>query len=154
MGLYAALFARAPLLVRLRAPLGRRLPGKLTSLRLALSQARDLPRDVVAGVLLLSVLTHGLGIAAYALVASALDLDLALATVAWTRSAAVLIAIVPISVAGLGVREGVLVVLLAPYGIAAADALTYSLLAFGTTILAVGLLGGVLEALRLLWGRR
>ena len=65
-----------------------------------------------------------------------------------------LVAILPISVAGLGVREGAMVILLAPCGVAAADALTYALLAFATTILAVGLLGGLLEAIRLLRGQR
>jgi uncharacterized membrane protein YbhN (UPF0104 family) len=75
-----------------------------------------------------------------------------LATIAWTRAAAVLIAVLPISISGLGVREGAMVVLLAPYGIAAADALAYALLAFATTILAVGLLGSLLEAWRMVRG--
>ena len=154
LALHVALFAKAPSIARLRGRLGRWRPDRLTSLREALRHARDLSRAVVAKVFALSILTHGLGVVAYGLVASALDLDLALATIAWTRSAAVLIAILPISVAGLGVREGAMVVLLAPYGITAADALTYALLAFATTILAVGLLGGLLEAFRLLRGER
>ena len=102
----------------------------------------------------LGILTHGIGVVAFSLVAGALSLDLSLATIAWTRSAAVLVAILPISVAGLGVREGAMVILLAPYGIGAADALTYSLLAFATTVLSVGLLGGLIEAIRVLRGQR
>lgn len=47
-------------------------------------------------------------------------------------------------------RESAMVILLAAYGIDAADALTYSLLAFASTVLAMGLLGGVLEGARLL----
>lgn len=152
--LHAALFATTPLVARLRDSLGRRWPDRLTSLREALRQSRDLPRSIVVQMFALGILTHGLGVIAYGLVAGALDLDLSLATIAWTRSAAVLIAILPISVAGLGVREGAMVVLLAPYGITAADALTYALLAFATTILAVGLVGGLLEAFRLLRGQR
>ena len=153
--LHAALFtAPPPALARLRDRLGRWWPDRLTSLREALRHSRDLSRGIVAKVFVLSVLTHGLGVIAYGLVASALELDLSLATIAWTRSAAVLIAILPISVAGLGVREGAMVVLLAPYGIAAADALTYALLVFATTILAVGLVGGLIEAVRLLRGQR
>jgi glycosyltransferase 2 family protein len=153
--LHAALFTTAPPLpARLRGSLGRWWPDRLASLRDALRQSRGLSRSVVAKLFALGILTHGLGVIAYGLVASALDLDLSLATVAWTRSAAVLVAILPISVAGLGVREGAMVVLLAPYGITAADALTYALLAFATTILAVGLLGGLLEASRLLRGQR
>jgi glycosyltransferase 2 family protein len=152
--LHAALFTTAPVLARLRGSLGRWWPDRLTSLRETLRDSRDLSGAVVAKVFALSILTHALGVIAYGLVASALDLDLSLATIAWTRSAAVLIAILPISVAGLGVREGAMVVLLAPYGIAAADALAYALLAFATTILAVGLVGGLLETVRLLRGQR
>jgi uncharacterized membrane protein YbhN (UPF0104 family) len=154
LALYAVLFTPGPGLAGLRGRLGRWWPAKLTSLRDAVRASRNLSAGVVAGVFALGILTHGLGVIAYGLVASALDLDIGLATIAWTRSAAVLIVILPISVAGLGVREGAMVVLLAPYGISAADALTYALLAFATTILAVGLLGGLLEALRLLRGRR
>jgi glycosyltransferase 2 family protein len=153
--LYAALFTTAPPLpARLRGSLGRWWPDRLASLRDALRQSRDLSPGVVAKLFALSIVTHGLGVIAYGLVASALDLELSLATIAWTRSAAVLVAILPISVAGLGVREGAMVILLAPYGITAADSLTYALLAFATTILAVGLVGGLLEALRLLRGQR
>lgn len=153
--LHAGLFATAPpVLAGLRGSLGRWWPDRLAALRDALRQSRNLSRSVVAKVLALSILTHGLGVIAYGLVACALDLDLSLATIGWTRSAAVLIAILPISVAGLGVREGAMVVLLAPYGVTAAGAVTYALLAFATTILAVGLLGGLLEALRLLRGQR
>jgi uncharacterized membrane protein YbhN (UPF0104 family) len=151
--LHAALFT-TPLLTWLPGSLGRWWPDRLTSLRQALRHARDLSRSVVAGVFALGILTHGCGVIAYSLVACALDLDLSVATIAWTRSVAMLVAILPISIAGLGVREGAMVVLLAPYGITAADALTYALLAFATTILAVGLLGGLLEAYRLLRGQR
>jgi uncharacterized membrane protein YbhN (UPF0104 family) len=148
--LHGVLFTTGPpLFAGLRASLGRWWSARLASLRAALQRSRGLPRGTVAAVFALSIAAHGLGIAAFALVGNALDLDLSLATIAWTRSAAVLIAILPISVAGLGVREGTLVVLLAPYGIAAADALTYGLLVFATTILAVGLLGGLIEACRL-----
>jgi glycosyltransferase 2 family protein len=149
--LHATLFSTGvPPLAWLRGQLNRLWPGRLASLREALRQARGLPRDTVAGVFALSLLTHALGVAAFGLVAAALSLDLSIATIAWTRSAAVLVAILPISVAGLGVREGAMVVLLAPHGIAGADALTYSLLAFAATVLAVGLLGGLLEAIRFL----
>jgi uncharacterized membrane protein YbhN (UPF0104 family) len=152
--LHAALFAKAPVPVRLSKRLGDWWPERLRSLRDALRRARGLSWRVVAKVFGLSILTHALGVFAYGVVASGLDLDLALTTVAWTRSAAVLVAILPISVAGLGVREGAMVILLAPYGVAAADALAYALLAFATTIVAVGILGGLLEAVRLLQGER
>jgi hypothetical protein len=149
--LHAALFSTAPpLLAGLRGRLNRFWPGRLDSLREALRQSRALSREAVAKVFALGILTHGIGVVAFSLVAGALSLDLSIATIAWTRSAAVLVAILPISVAGLGVREGAMMVLLAPYGIGAADALTYSLLAFATTVVSMGLLGGLIEAIRFL----
>jgi hypothetical protein len=77
-------------------------------------------------------------------------MELAYLTIGWTRSAAVLVTVLPVSLAGLGLREGAFVLLLAPYAVAPADALAYSLLAFATTVLAVGLIGGAIEAFRLL----
>ena len=134
----------------IRHVFGRLLPRRAASLREALRDSRGLPRPTVVAVAGLSLLTHALGIAAFGVVAGALDLELSIATVAWTRSAALLVAILPISVAGLGVREGAMVALLAPYGVPTADALTYSLLAFVTTVLAVGAVGGLTEARRVL----
>jgi hypothetical protein len=51
---------------------------------------------------------------------------------------------VPASVSGLGLREGVLVLLLPRYGVPPADALAFSILIFGYTVL-LGLSGGILE---------
>jgi uncharacterized membrane protein YbhN (UPF0104 family) len=124
-------------------------PARLAPLRDALHRPRSLRGSLVAA-LGLGLLTQMLGTAVYVLVASALDLDLSLATVGWTRAAAMLVAILPVSIAGLGVREGVLVLLLAPYGISAADALAYGLLAFVVSVLVPGLAGAIVEADRLL----
>lgn len=46
---------------------------------------------------------------------------------------------------GLGVREGLLIVLLAPFGIGSSSAMTLALLLLSLSI-AIGLLGGALEA--------
>jgi uncharacterized membrane protein YbhN (UPF0104 family) len=135
---------------RLSARLARRWPNRLASVRQALSRSRRLPRPLLVQVFLLGIVVHLVGILAFALVAAALQLSLPLPTIGWTRSAAILITVLPLSVAGLGLREGAFVLLLAPYGVSAADALSYSLLAFAATVLAIGLLGGVLEACRLL----
>ena len=121
-------------------------PRKLETLRIALQQASDLPRRLILSALVIGIAIHLIGTGAYALVALALDLQLSLMTIAWTRAAAMLIAILPISVSGLGVREGVMLVLLAPYGVSSAEALAFSLLAFASTTLALGLIGGLIEA--------
>lgn len=133
-----------------RVLFGRLLPRRASSLREALANARTLGGRTVAEVFALGGVTHGLGIAAFWVLSVALGLDLSPATAAWTRSAALLVAILPISTAGLGVREGAMMVLLAPYGVSGTDALTYSLLAFATTVLGPAAVGGLLEARRLL----
>ena len=66
----------------------------------------------------------------------------------WMRSIAMLVAILPFSVSGLGLREGTLVALLGQRGVPADAALGYSLLVFGITVLSVALVGGVIEAIR------
>ena len=63
----------APLLPRLRGSLGRWWPDRLSSLREALRQSRNLSQGIVARVFALSILTHLLGVVAYGLVASALE---------------------------------------------------------------------------------
>jgi hypothetical protein len=143
-----AVFRPLPLITPLWRWLVARWPRKLTTLREAMERARSLPWRLWLLVFALGFAVHLIGVAAYYLVAWSLDLELSVWTVGWTRSAAILLAIVPVSVAGLGIREGALVVLLAPYGVDPANAISYGLLAFATTILAIGLLGGVMEGRR------
>lgn len=56
-----------------------------------------------------------------------------------------LAAMLPVTLSGIGVREGAWALLLAPYGIAAADAVAYSLLYF-LAFVAVGIAGGIVFA--------
>jgi glycosyltransferase 2 family protein len=99
---------------------------------------------------LLSIAVHGLGIFAWWILARAIDLDLGLLEIAWVRSASLVVGLLPITVGGLGLREGTTIVLLAFFNVAAADALALSLLAFLVTTLGVGAVGGVGEAAHLL----
>ena len=150
LGLMAALVTELSFPARLGRIAGGRLSGAVERLRRAQGVARDLPRSVLLRVVAVALFTQLLGVAAYALVAAALGLELSLVTVAWARSAALLLAILPVSVSGLGVREGAVVVLLAPYGIAAPDAMAFSLAGFTATTVVSALLGGVLEIRRTL----
>jgi uncharacterized membrane protein YbhN (UPF0104 family) len=107
-----------------------------------------LPVRTIGLILFLSCLAQLPGIAAFAILAYALGIPLSFGTLGWIRSVVLLVTALPISVAGLGVREGVLLILLRPYGVSDADALAYSLLIFAVTIVAAGLAGGVFEAVR------
>jgi hypothetical protein len=129
-----------------------RIPAGVT--RAVRPRVRPKLSTVIAATML-SVAVHGLGILAWWVLARALGLDLSLLEVAWVRSAALVVGLLPLTVGGLGLREGTTVALLAFLGGAPADALSLSLLAFTVTVLGVGRVGGVAEAARLLprWQR-
>lgn len=98
----------------------------------------------------LALLVHALGITIWVWLARSLDLGLDALTITWVRSVALVVGLVPVTIGGLGVREGVVVYLLTRLGVTGADALALSLLAFAVTVLAIGFVGGVAEAIRLL----
>jgi uncharacterized membrane protein YbhN (UPF0104 family) len=75
-------------------------------------------------------------------------------SLAWIRSGMMLAAMLPVSFAGLGLREGASVFLLEMFGVSPQLAVAFSLLAFASTVLAVGLVGGLAEGARQLRGLR
>jgi hypothetical protein len=101
-----------------------------------------------AGTLLLTLAAQFLGWMAFVLAARAMGLELSAWSLGWIRSAMVVAAMLPISVAGLGVREGAAVALLGTFGLPGEEALAFSLLVFALTNLAVGATGGAVEAAR------
>ena len=92
----------------------------------------------------IAVLRHVLGMAAFGLFAAALGIELTWLQVGWVRSVVFVLAMLPVTISGLGVREGSLVLLLAPYGVPAAPAVALSLLLYGQGLL-YGAFGGLLE---------
>ena len=94
----------------------------------------------------LSIISQLLGVLVYYLLARSMDIEISFLAMGWIRSVVVLITMIPISIAGLGLREGALIILLRSYGIRDGDALALSLLIFSITLLLVGLIGGLLEA--------
>ena len=95
-------------------------------------------------ILGLLFLYHSLGITAAYLLALSLRIDISFFDIAWIRSVITILAMLPISFAGLGIREGSLVFLLSNYGIQPGDALAYSFLLFFNMVL-VALSGGFIE---------
>jgi len=104
-------------------------------------------------LLALSLLAQLLGVASYYLLARALGLGIPLLTIGWIRSVVVLVTMIPVSVSGIGVREVSLVTLFSPYGVSGSDALGYSFLVFGITVLVVGLVGGLIDCMQWLFPR-
>jgi hypothetical protein len=102
----------------------------------------------------LSLVAHLLGIICYWFIAQSLDMSLSLLVIAWIRSGIILLTLLPITIAGLGVREVSALLLLQPYGIEPDIIIAFSILVFATTIFGIGLLGGLTEAWRLTIGKQ
>jgi uncharacterized protein (TIRG00374 family) len=102
-------------------------------------------RQLLVTAALLS-LCHVLGALSWYYMAIGLGIDVPLLSIVWIRIFIYLAMLIPVSISGLGVREGLLIILLAPLGIASSSAVALALLLLFLSI-AIGLLGGVLEAI-------
>jgi uncharacterized protein (TIRG00374 family) len=106
----------------------------------------DATRSQMLIVVATSLIAHLCGCLAFYTIALGIELDLSFLTVCWIRSGIILSAMLPISVAGLGVRELTAIALLAPLGFAEAEAVAFSILIFLVTPVTIGLIGGLGEA--------
>lgn len=141
----------AALLGLLGLPLMDHMPARL--LRLPVSAAlADLSRETrrlvthpgrCAAVLGLSIVTVGLAVLAYMLVGDSLGVPLSFATWLLVVPPVSLLQLLPISLAGWGVREVGMVVILAGFGVPAEAALAISVLT-GLCLAIIGLPGGLI----------
>jgi hypothetical protein len=122
---------------------------KLNNLFISLNQYKNLSLSSLFFIFMLSITAQLLGILIYFLLAMSLGIDISLITIGWIRSAVIVMTMLPISLSGLGVREGVLLFLLKPYGILGEETLALSFLVFGATLLLIGAIGGLLEGRKL-----
>ena len=111
--------------------------------------AGNLAARDAAAVSVLSIMKDLLEILVAYCFARACNIDLAFVTIAWMQAIVSLLTLLPITLSGLGVREGALVLMTARHGVAAPLALTWSLLIFAG-IVVVAAIGGLIEA-RVLW---
>lgn len=95
-------------------------------------------------LLALCLLRNLIGIAALYVLAAAIDLNVSFWALGWIRSVIRIVLMIPVSFAGLGVREASFVYLLAPLGVASPQALALSLLVFARALL-FALVGALLE---------
>ena len=96
----------------------------------------------------LCLVRHLLGVGSLYFFARALHLPLSAVNAGWVRSFVLLLGLLPISFAGLGVREGGLIAALQPYGVPAASAVALAVLMFARDLIGAAA-GGLLEARRL-----
>jgi uncharacterized protein (TIRG00374 family) len=99
------------------------------------------PRLVVP--LLLTVLAYTVFFTQAWLLGQALTLDIGIAYLAMCLSVAGVITLLPISFSGLGTRDAMLIVLFAPLGLVAEQAVAYSTLFFLTFYVGGGILGAI-----------
>ncbi|ANL49034.1 lysylphosphatidylglycerol synthetase/UPF0104 protein (plasmid) [Rhizobium phaseoli] len=118
----------------------RLLPEKLHALNEALGAFLSHRR--MLGIFLLTLAIHGLGVVSLEILVLGLGLPLDWGQAAAAFPPVLLIAMVPISVGGWGLREGGMIISLAVFGIGTTDAATLSVV-FGLLQLVVGFAGGV-----------
>ncbi len=139
-----------PLIATLRRTVSRIGGVKLHTVREAVRASRILSRKQTALIYVLSTVAHLLGILCWYLLCRALGLEINLVTIAWVRSAVILATMIPLSVLGLGLRDGALVLLLTGYPVSQANALALSALVLFFTVILIGVAGGLIEAIRLI----
>lgn len=98
-------------------------------------------------VLAASLTAHLCGCLTYFTIAKSMDLNITFLTICWVRSGMILATMIPVSVAGVGLREVAAVGLLVPLGIGEAQAVGFSILIFLVTPVIVGIIGGLGELL-------
>ncbi len=133
------LFLAAPLAAPLRAPLEK--------LSAAMQQYLGLSIGFFLKIAAWSIASQLAGTFSFVWLARSLDLHAPAVAIGWIRVYAVLLTMLPISISGLGVREGALVLMLAPYGDTGANAMALSFLRLAGTLLIAGI-GGLYELRR------
>jgi uncharacterized protein (TIRG00374 family) len=129
---------------------GRFKSGKIKQFINSTAYQPQLPSGAITLLLLLSCILHILGIISYYLICVSLGLNLSFVSIGWIRSTVILATMIPVSISGIGLREGAIVLLLNIYNIQTDDALAFSFIIFSITVLGIGIIGGIFEATRLL----
>lgn len=117
----------------------------------SLQRLRHLPARAAATMVAATATRQLLTVGALSALAHALGLSIDFVTLGWICSFIAIALLMPITISGLGFREGALVVLLEPYGVSGSSAVALAFLVL-LAHLAVAAGGGVLELKHLLAG--
>jgi uncharacterized membrane protein YbhN (UPF0104 family) len=126
------------------APLPSAWRSRLEAAGDAAARFRKMPARTLRRLAAASAARHLLMIGSFYCFALALHLPLTLAIAGWTRTVVVLAGMLPVTLGGLGVREGSLIAVLHAYGIPPHEAAALGLLLFGREALA-GAVGAIIE---------
>jgi uncharacterized protein (TIRG00374 family) len=124
----------------------------LQKLLASLDGYKRIRQNALAVILFLSIVSHLFGVALYYFLALSVGIDIPFSAMGWIRSAALIVALLPVSLSGLGLREGAIFYLLGSAGVLGEKALAVSLLVFGVSVVMLGALGGILEGKQFLFG--
>ncbi len=138
---------------RLAKFLQRLKPSLWEKLSYAFHRSRQTGGKVLVSSFTLSVVAHLVGVVGYWLIAQSLGMALSLLVVAWIRSGMMLMTLLPVTIAGLGVREVAALVLLQQYGVGSDVAVAFSMLVFAATVVGIAVLGGLIEGWRFVHSR-
>lgn len=115
--------------------------------RSAVTLFAAMPASDIAKVISLSIAPHVLGIVTIAVLGEALGISLETGTWGWVRPTVILLTMLPLSFAGVGVREISLLALLAVHDVPAEKSVALAASLFGMTILLPAALGAISEGL-------
>jgi uncharacterized protein (TIRG00374 family) len=125
------------------------LRDKISKLIAAMLKYQGLSRRTLCFVTGASLVENMLGILSVYLLAISLQIEITFYNLGWIRTVIAIIISLPISVSGIGIREGGFIILLERFNIPGSEAVALSFLIFGCSVF-VGLIGGLMEAGELL----
>ncbi len=140
------LMPQRPRISKIAAFLPASVLQKFSKIGAAVRQYKETPH-VFRRALLLSLLLQLVVITFYWALAMALNIPISYASFFAIAPIAIFVMMLPISINGIGIREGIFVFLLAQWDVSTAAALSLAWLEYGI-FLCFGLLGGVLYGLR------
>lgn len=118
---------------------------KVMKLRGSFNKLRSLSDRDILLIVFVSIFLHLLNSFIFFVISRSININLSGLVIGWITSTVLLINMIPVSISGLGVREGSLLFLLDKYYIPDSEALAFSFIIFGIGTI-VSLVGGVIEA--------
>jgi len=103
----------------------------------------------------ISIIAQAIGLVYYLSLARAVNIKLSIFVIGWISTIVTIVQMIPVSIAGLGVREISYAVLLNDYGISPEQAISFSITIFVVFVI-VGFIGGLFELIDIYrnWQRR
>jgi uncharacterized membrane protein YbhN (UPF0104 family) len=135
----------------MRLPLPHSMRDRILKVSNCLVDFGDRHRAHHLQFLALCIVRNAIGVTSFICFARALRIAAPAMSLGWIRAALDLVLTLPISIAGLGVRDASLVTMLNHQGVAAASALAFSFVLLARTLF-VALLGGIVEGWRIYHG--